>query len=148
MVNHGYAEQVEKFHTKNPEIPIHCFWDKKGVPETLEVDQNLTFHQLNDQKFIELMASCRGYLTTAGFESVCEAMFMGKPTLMVPVKGHYEQSCNASDASRAGAGISSEIFELEKLLSYIPEYKNVQITFQKWCEKTEQLFIQNLTHVN
>ncbi len=148
MVNHGYAEQVEKFHVKHPDIPIHCFWDKKGVPETYEKDTNLTFHQLNDRKFIALMASCHGYLTTAGFESVCEAMYMGKPTLMVPVKGHYEQSCNATDASNAGAGISSEIFELEKLLSYIPEYKNVQPTFKQWCEKTEELFIQNLTNVN
>ena len=148
MVNHGYAEQVEKFHSNNPDVPIHCFWDKKGVPETYEIDENLTFHQLNDQKFIELMASCRGYLTTAGFESVCEAMYMGKPTLMVPVKGHYEQSCNALDASNAGAGISSEIFELEKLLSYIPKYKNVQATFKEWSDKAEKLFIQNLTNVN
>ncbi len=148
MVNHGYAEQVEKFHLENPDIPIHCFWDKKGVPETYKVDDNLTFHQLNDRKFIALMASCQGYLTTAGFESVCEAMYMGKPILMVPVKGHYEQSCNALDATNAGAGISSEIFELEKLLSYIPKYKNVQAPFKNWCNKTEKLFIQNLTDVN
>ncbi len=148
MVNHGYAEQVEKFHRKNPDIPLHCFWDRKGAPETFSKDENLIFHQLNDQKFIELMASCQGYLTTAGFESVCEAMYMGKPTLMVPVKGHYEQSCNATDAKNAGAGISSEIFELEKLLAYISVYKNVQTTFKKWCDKTEELFIQNLTDVN
>ncbi len=148
MVNHGYAEQVEKFHANHPDIPIHCFWDKKGVPEEYKKEENLTFYQLNDKKFIEFMASCQGYLTTAGFESVCEAMFMGKPTLMVPVKGHYEQSCNAVDATNAGAGISSESFDLEKLLSYLPKYKNVQSTFSQWCEKTEELFIQNLTNVN
>lgn len=148
MVNHGYADQVKEFHRKNPGIPIHCFWDKKGEPEVQSVDHNLTFHQLDDKKFIELMASARGYLTTAGFESICEAMYMGKPTLMVPVDGHYEQHCNAADAGKAGAGISSEIFELEKLLTYIPEYKNVQHTFGVWSDKAEELFIQNLTNAN
>lgn len=31
----------------------------------------------------------------AGFESVCEAMYLGKPLLMVPA--HIEQDCNISD---------------------------------------------------
>lgn len=145
MVNHGYSQQVEEFHNKHPEIPIHCFWDKRGEPEVLAKTDNLTFHQLNDKKFIDLMASCRGYLTTAGFESVCEAMYLGKPTLMVPVKGHYEQRCNAIDATKAGAGISSETFDLQFLLDYLPNYENVQEGFHIWCEKAEQLFIQNLT---
>ncbi|MEQ9006240.1 MAG: glycosyltransferase family protein, partial [Ekhidna sp.] len=29
MVNHGYSAEVEAFHKKHPEVPIHCFWDKK-----------------------------------------------------------------------------------------------------------------------
>lgn len=145
MVNHGYSEQVERFHSKYPEIPIHCFWDKKDVSEVYEYDNNLTFHQLNDKKFIQMMAGCKGYLTTAGFESVCEAMYMGKPTLMVPVEGHYEQSCNAADAEKAGAGISGKIFDLEILLNYLPEYQNAGRTFHEWCDQTETLFIQNLT---
>jgi len=148
LVNHGYASQVEDFHQQNPEIPIHCFWDKQGQPPVHSIDSTLTFHQLDDDKFLELMASSRGYLTTAGFESVCEAMYMGKATLMVPVKGHYEQSCNAIDATKAGAGISSEIFELDKLLAYLPAYKSVQASFSEWCATSEKVFIQNLTDVN
>lgn len=50
------------------------------------------------------MAGCRAYATTAGFESICEAMYLGKPVLMVPA--HIEQDCNAHDAMRAGAGLS------------------------------------------
>ena len=145
LVNHGYSDQVEKFHAEHPEIPIHCFWDNKDAPEVDQRNKNLTFHQLNDKKFIALMSSCKGYLTTAGFESVCEAMYMGKPALMVPVKGHYEQTCNAVDAQKVGAGISSEIFNLKILLNYLPDYQNVQDVFQKWCDKTEILFIKNLT---
>jgi len=146
MVNHGYADQVRAFHEKHPEISIHCFWDKKDAPTELVEGQNLTFHRLDDKKFIRYMSSCRGYLTTAGFESVCEAMYLNKPVLMVPVKGHYEQSCNALDAKKAGAGISSQNFDLELLLDYLPNHEEVGEEFRDWCGKTTQLFIEKLTH--
>ncbi len=149
MVNDGYSVQVEKFHLKNPDIPIHCFWDKKDVPETYQKDKTLTFHQLDDRKFIKMMASCKGYLTTAGFESVCEAMYMGKPVLMVPVKGHYEQACNAEDAKKIGGGVSSEFFDLEILLNYLPQHIPVQADFREWCKQAETRFSKNLMeHVN
>lgn len=145
MVNHGYSQEVKTFHEKHPEIPIHCFWDKKDEPTELKVDDTLTFHQLDDEKFIQLMAGCRGYQTTAGFESVCEAMYMGKPILMVPVKGHYEQACNALDAKKAGAGVTCEIFNLEVLLDYLPLHKDVGDNFRNWCETSSERFLQMLT---
>lgn len=148
MVNHGYSEEVMKFHQQHPEVPIHCFWDKKGEPEELRIDDTLTFHQLDDEKFIRFMASCRGYLTTAGFESVCEAMYLGKPVLMVPVKGHYEQSCNAEDAKKAGAGVSSEFFDLEILLAYLPKHIDVGDDFREWCNTTSETFLNHLTYAD
>lgn len=40
------------------------------------------------------MQGCSGYVTTAGFESVCEAMYLGKPVMMIPT--HVEQEINAA----------------------------------------------------
>lgn len=145
MVNPGYGEEVARFHALHPSIPLHCFWDKKDEPETLIVDESLTFHQLNDKKFIDKMASCRGYVTTAGFESVCEAMYLGKPTLMIPVEGHYEQSCNAVDGQKAGAGIPHHEFDLSVLVDYIPDYVDVSDKFQAWAQQNEKMFLAALT---
>lgn len=145
MVNHGYSQEVRAFHQKYPDIPIHCFWDKKDEPLVLKVDETLTFHQLDDKKFIKYMASCKGYLTTAGFESVCEAMYLGKPALMVPVESHYEQACNALDACKAGAGVSSEIFDLEILLDYLPKHKDIGDDFRQWCNASSEMFLKILT---
>ena len=39
------------------------------------MDDTLSFHQLDDVKFLRYMAGCKAYATTAGFESVCEAMY-------------------------------------------------------------------------
>lgn len=80
------------------------------------MDDTLSFHQLDDVKFLRYMAGCKAYATTAGFESVCEAMYLGKPLLMVPA--HIEQDCNAYDAFRSGAGVISEEFDLERLLDF------------------------------
>ncbi|MFT5571009.1 MAG: hypothetical protein ACI8QD_001269 [Cyclobacteriaceae bacterium] len=145
MVNSGYGEEVERFHAMHPSVPIHCFWDKKDVPIEWKVDDSLTFHQLDDQKFIEKMASCRGFVTTAGFESVCEAMYLGKPTMMIPVHGHYEQACNAVDGQKAGAGVPNEEFDLSVLINYLPEYQDVSSWFIPWSEKSETVFLEQLT---
>jgi uncharacterized protein (TIGR00661 family) len=144
MVNPGYGAEVEEFHKNSPEQPLHCFWDMKDKPETYLVDDTLTFHQLNDKKFLSKMASSAGFVTTAGFESVCEAMYMGKPVLMVPVAGHYEQACNAIDAMKAGAGISSEKFEIGKLIAYIPLYKDTSAWFRDWANQARDIFIKHL----
>lgn len=145
ILNHGYSEQVKALHKQHPDVVIHCFWDKKDAPNELNEDDTLTFHRLDDDKFIYYMASCKGYLTTAGFESVCEAMYLGKGVLMVPVEGHYEQACNALDAKKVGAGISNDFFDLKLLLEYLPFHKGISVDFQKWCAKAHQMFLEKLT---
>jgi hypothetical protein len=69
---------------------------------------------------------------------------MGKPVLMVPVAGHYEQACNAIDAMKAGAGISSEKFEIGKLIAYIPLYKDTSAWFRDWANQARDIFIKHL----
>ncbi len=145
MLNPGYSTEVDQFHHKYPDEQLHCFWDKKDEPETLVIDSHLSYHQLNDVKFIEKMASSKGYVTTAGFESVCEAMYLGKPVLMVPVQGHYEQACNAIDAKKAGAGIYSDSFDIEKLINYLPHHKDVSKSFRSWADKAPEIFLKMLT---
>lgn len=144
MVNHGYSEEVYQYHKNHPDQPLFCFWDKSDAPVSMEVDENLTFHQLNDQLFLEKMASCKGYVTTAGFESVCEAMYLDKPVLMVPVEGHYEQACNAVDAQKAGAGIASDTFNIEKLDDYFATHQKIGSQFKPWADSAHEKFLAHL----
>ena len=144
MVNPGYGEEVRKFHADQPEIPLDCFWDMKDKPKEWRVDDTLTFHQLDDQKFIEKMAASKGYITTAGFESVCEAMYLGKPTMMIPVQGHYEQACNAVDGQKAGAGIPNDEFDIQKLVDYLPKYKDTSVWFKGWADQNTEMFLKYL----
>ncbi len=111
MVNPGYAEDVLHYAKKNPNLKIEAFWDKKGAPECYRPLPNVIFHKINDSLFLEKMSQCRGLVSTAGFESICEAMFLGKPVMMIPVSGHYEQACNAEDAFNAKGGIIADNFD-------------------------------------
>lgn len=141
MLNSGFSEEIIEWHNEHPDIPIHFFWDKKDVPDTLKIDDNLSFHRLNDRLFIEYMAGCRGYATTAGFESVCEALYLRKPVMMVPT--HIEQECNAFDAKNVKAGFSSRKFDLSALLDYIPSYQPNE-TFRKWVGEADKKILAAL----
>lgn len=130
MVNAGFGQSVEQWHREHPKWPLRFFWDKKGAPELTRVDDTLSFHTISDTAFLQSLAGCRAYATTAGFESVCEAMFLGKPVLMVPA--HVEQDCNAFDAERSGAGIVASDFDLGMLTSFAQSYRP-DASFQTWA---------------
>jgi uncharacterized protein (TIGR00661 family) len=139
MLNDTYADRIIRFQKEHPAVFIDFFWDRKGVDEVTVVNDHLSFFRLNDKLFIDYMAGCKAYATTAGFESVCEAMYMGKPVLMVPT--HIEQACNAHEISCAGAGIVAADFDLEKLLEYIPHYQK-NLAFRDWVQQAHWYFLK------
>jgi uncharacterized protein (TIGR00661 family) len=139
ILNSNYADEIIEYQKRTPSMPLHFFWDRKNVEEKTVVNDYLTFHNLNDKLFVEYMAGCKGYVTTAGFESVCEAMYFGKPVLMIPT--HIEQSCNAYEASRAGAGIVSNNFDLNALISYLPAHKQIP-GFRLWAQQSEACWMK------
>lgn len=129
MLNTGFAEDVRAWHAKHPHTHLHFFWDKTDAPEELKVDDTLTLHRLDDVKFLKMMAGCRAYATTAGFESVCEALYMGKPCMLIPA--HVEQECNAVDAEREMAGVMSNDFDIDKLKAFAHDYEE-DVEFRMW----------------
>lgn len=139
LLNSGFAEEVMRWHAAHTNVPLHFFWDKKGAEEEIKIDTGLTFHPLDDQLFVKCMAGAKAYATTAGFESVCEAMYLHKPVLMIPV--HIEQICNAFDAMRSGAGRVADRFDLDALLElserYVPDS-----CFREWVDQAHWLIMR------
>ena len=140
LLNKGYGDAVIAWHRRNPEVKLHCFWDNSDVPEEYAYDQNLTFHQLSGPKFIDMMTRCKGLICTAGFESVCEAMYLGKPVMVVPVQGHVEQYWNALDLTTYGGGLSSSEFNIDKLLAMKDKPAHTD-SFRSWVLQAEERFV-------
>lgn len=135
LLNHGYADEVRTWQAKHPEVVMHCFVDRPGAPDTEVVSPGLTFHRLNGDKFLMMMARCRAVVTTAGFETVAEAAWLGKPVFMVPVEGHLEQHLNAIEGQRLGLGLADRRFALDRLGELPPPA--VRPAFQAWVGQAE-----------
>ena len=144
MLNQGYEKEVRQWHKANPDTELHFFWDKTGAPKETVIDKKFVLHALDDELFVQYMAKCRAYITTAGFESVCEAMYLDKPVMMIPT--HVEQSVNASDAASINAGITGEDFDISKLLDYMKSNERINNnTFREWVNSSEEIFLKHLT---
>lgn len=141
LLNSGFSEEILEWHAEHPDVGLHFFWDKRGAKKEERIDDTLSFHTLDDRLFVSYMAGAKAYATTAGFESVCEAMFLDKPVMMVPT--HIEQACNAFDASFSGAGVVSEDFDLDKLLA-ISNCHVEHVAFRHWVRQADWLILREL----
>ncbi len=70
---------------------------------------NITFLPVDKMLFAKSMTTCKGIITGAGFETPAEAMFLNKKIMALPVKGQYEQYCNAAALERLGVVVLKEL---------------------------------------
>ncbi|MFI3302289.1 MAG: glycosyltransferase family protein [Rikenellaceae bacterium] len=147
MLNPAYLDEVEEWRrTTSDPCDVHLFWDKKDAPQVVEQMPGVWMHRIDDVEFLRYMTNCKAYITTAGFESVCEAMYLGKPTLMIPA--HFEQRINSIDAHGAGAGVVSEEYNISKLIESIPHYSADTPKFRAWVDSAREQFIYHLTNLD
>jgi uncharacterized protein (TIGR00661 family) len=85
--------------------------------------RNITIQPIDNDAFIESMASAEGILCGAGFETPAEALFMKKKLMVIPMKGQYEQHCNAAALKEMGVPVLKSL-----KIEYVPKIKN-------WIEK-------------
>ncbi|MEM8559683.1 MAG: glycosyltransferase family protein [Bacteroidota bacterium] len=141
LLEAAMGEELMAWSDRNPDVKLHCFWDRFDQPDAWAYNNALTFHHLSGTKFLEKMARCRGVVCTAGFESVSEAMLLGKPLFMVPVRGHIEQQWNALDAVEQGAGITAPSLDLDRFMDYLPTHATDPQPFRDWVAQAERRVI-------
>lgn len=135
VLNDGLGDTIMRWHEDNRDVLIHGFWDRRGAPEVEEIHPNLIFHRLSDTLFLEMMRTCRGFVGTAGFESVAEALWLGKPVMVVPTRNQVEQGWNAREAEAAGAGIAAPRFDLTRFLDYLPTHRDLSARYRTWVQE-------------
>ncbi|MCF8378608.1 MAG: hypothetical protein K9H49_03465 [Bacteroidales bacterium] len=126
LLNSGWIIEIENLAQKFPDTKFKIFTD--NIPLQHSVLNNISFFEPNQGVFLKELAACNSLITTAGFESQCEAAFLGKIVYTLPSKNHFEQVCNALDGRRAGISLAFENFiPLSKTISSENEI------FRKWC---------------
>jgi uncharacterized protein (TIGR00661 family) len=74
------------------DLQFHVF--SKRVTQK-EINKNITFLPIDNNGFNESMIHSTGIITGAGFEAPAEALYLGKKLMVLPIRGQYEQLCNA-----------------------------------------------------
>ena len=82
-------------------------------------------------------------ICTAGFETLAEAVYLNKPLIIVPSKGHFEQYCNALDALRTRIAMVEEDFNMENPPKFNKNPAHVR--FKQWADKSGEII---LGHIN
>lgn len=100
--------------------------------------RNITIQPINNEAFIESMATSEGVLCGAGFETPAEALFMKKKLMVIPMKGQYEQHCNAAALKEMGVPVlkNLKLENVGKILNWIQNGSNVEVDYP---DKTEEI---------
>lgn len=100
-----------------PHIKWHVF--AKNLKQAYQIE-NIKVCPVQNENFNNSLACCAGLLTGGGFEAPAEALFLGKKVFSVPMKGQYEQICNAEALHKMGIPVVAALDE------------DAQLTLDKW----------------
>ena len=71
--------------------------------------ENVIVHPVGNRPFLKSMRSGMGVITSAGFETCAESMYLGKKLLVIPIKNQYEQLCNAAALKEMGVHVVKRV---------------------------------------
>ena len=66
---------------------------------------NILFIPVSKNAFNKSLITCKAIITGAGFETPAEALYLGKKLLVIPIRGQYEQWCNAAALEKMGVPV-------------------------------------------
>ena len=98
---------------------------------------NLRIQPIENDSFIRSLATCRGVLCGAGFETPAEALYLGKKLMVIPMKGQYEQQCNAAALNEMGVPVikSLKTKHRDKILKWIEGDTRVKVDYPEITEE-------------
>ena len=103
---HYSDEVIINALNKCADIPFQVF--SKSV-SGIEQKGNVSLIPISNEGFNNSMISAAGVITGAGFETPAEALYLGKKLLCLPIRGQYEQLCNAAALERFRVPIIDKI---------------------------------------
>ena len=98
--------------------------------------KTITIQPITNNAFIKSMASSKGVLCGAGFETPAEALFLNKKLMVIPMKGQYEQQCNAAALSDLGVPVIKSLKSkyIKHIKNWIESDHSVQVDYPDMTE--------------
>lgn len=126
-LNHFSDEIIISQLLKLKKHKFEIFSNSVEIPYVVE---NIKVLPINSEMFNQSLINCHGIITGAGFETPAEALYLGKKLMVIPLKGQYEQQCNAA------ALVEFNV----KVINTIDEH--FIFHFEDWVSKNNQLKLE------
>lgn len=106
--------------------------------------ENVFVNPVGNVPFLESMSKSSGVVTSAGFETCAEAMFLGKKLFVIPIRNQYEQLCNAAALGRMGVHVAIRLDGLfkSKLKSWMESDTVVQLNETADTNELSELIVR------
>ncbi|HEY5408141.1 MAG TPA: glycosyltransferase family protein [Ginsengibacter sp.] len=110
--------------------------------------KNIFIFPIRNKSFIKSMVSSVGVFCGAGFETPAESLFLGKKLMVIPMKGQYEQQCNAAALKKMGVPVLKKLklSNLEKIKTWIKNGDVIPVDFPDITRQVvDEIFSRNAT---
>ncbi|MFY7672459.1 glycosyltransferase family protein [Tenacibaculum sp. MEBiC06402] len=96
-----------------------------------QLHNNVIIRPIDGKEFIKSIASSRGILCGAGFETPAEALYLRKKLMVIPMKNQYEQQCNALALKEMGVPVLKKLNkkQLPKIEKWIKSDEIVEVNY-------------------
>lgn len=93
--------------------------------------KNVYIKPINSEKFEKSLASCKGILCGAGFETPAEALYLNKKLMVIPMKNQFEQHFNAEALKNLGVPVLKSLKpkNVQKIKNWIESNYKVDLEF-------------------
>ena len=128
----SYLEQI---FIKFPDVNWQIFTKET---KTAYRSGNIEIFPVSTAEFTKSMITANGVLCGAGFETPSEALYLRKKLMVIPMKNHYEQQCNAEALKRLGVTVANNLLQtnLKELEDWIKVNSWVYVEYP---DQTEML---------
>ena len=117
-----------------PEFISHRFVVYSKTADKQFTFGNCEIKPLNNDSFTQDMANCSCVITAGGFQTISEALYLGKKLFVIPLKKQSEQICNARILAGMGVKTSVEL-DAAAIKIWLDNPNTVQIKFEDDLEK-------------
>ncbi len=92
---------------------------RKPIVRALKKLGIANYHLFPDpaKDYAATLAACKAVIAGGGHQTICEALYLGKPILAIPQRGQYEQRLNAAMVDAGGFGMRGRMRSLSDQVS-------------------------------
>lgn len=127
-------EKLLQIFSKIENVNWHIF---SKLCKKKKLINHISLSPVDNQSFLKSICSSKGILCGAGFETPAEALYLKKKLMVIPMKGQYEQQCNAASLKAIGVPILKSLKEkhIPKIKEWISNNEIISVDFPDQTEE-------------